>query len=191
MIHTPCVPKQASASLNQHVHVGNTYMNASANNQKQDDDDKFDIVPLSQFVLARTAHKSGQSAYILNDRKINWTEATEVWHRWLQNDGCPMIATKQQANMYSNVHPSSPMRYFYHCCFVVFKNNVDIVLLNPVPFYRRFFCFDLRLCDRFNSHTRRAAADGQGHRPGAQSLPHSAGRGRADLADETQGAGAR
>jgi structural maintenance of chromosome 4 len=45
---------------------------------KQDDDDKFDIVPLSQFVLARTAHKSGQSAYILNDRKINWTEATEL-----------------------------------------------------------------------------------------------------------------
>jgi structural maintenance of chromosome 4 len=44
----------------------------------QDDDDKFDVVPNSQFVLSRTAHKSGASNYYLNERKINWTEATEL-----------------------------------------------------------------------------------------------------------------
>ncbi len=36
------------------------------------------MVPSSQFVLARTAHKNGQSHYFLNERKINWTEATEL-----------------------------------------------------------------------------------------------------------------
>ena len=44
----------------------------------QDDDDKFDVVPGSEFVLARNATKSGASNYYLNDRKINWTEATEL-----------------------------------------------------------------------------------------------------------------
>jgi chromosome segregation ATPase len=44
----------------------------------QDDDDKFDIIPASDFVLSRTALRNGQSNYYLNDRKINWTEATEL-----------------------------------------------------------------------------------------------------------------
>lgn len=44
----------------------------------KDDDHKYDVVPSSQFVLARTALKNGQSHYYLNDRKINWTEATEL-----------------------------------------------------------------------------------------------------------------
>ena len=44
----------------------------------QDDDHKFDVVPASEFVLSRTAHKNGDSNYYLNERKINWMEATKL-----------------------------------------------------------------------------------------------------------------
>ncbi len=47
-------------------------------NDYLDDDHTFDVVPASQFVLSRTAHKNGDSFYYLNDRKINWTEATKL-----------------------------------------------------------------------------------------------------------------
>jgi hypothetical protein len=42
------------------------------------DDEQCTVVPNSQFVISRTAHRSNASNYYIDDRKSNFTEVTEL-----------------------------------------------------------------------------------------------------------------
>lgn len=42
------------------------------------DDDSFEVVPASDFVISRTALRNNTSNYYINDRKSNFTEVTEL-----------------------------------------------------------------------------------------------------------------
>lgn len=42
------------------------------------DDEKFEVVPNSDFTISRTAHVSNKSDYYINDRKSNFTEVTDL-----------------------------------------------------------------------------------------------------------------
>lgn len=42
------------------------------------DDERYEVVPNSSFVISRTAHRSNKSDYYINDRKSNFTEVTEL-----------------------------------------------------------------------------------------------------------------
>lgn len=42
------------------------------------DDEAFEVVPNSSFVITRTAHRSNKSDYYINDRKSNFTEVTDL-----------------------------------------------------------------------------------------------------------------
>ncbi|PSC72157.1 structural maintenance of chromosomes 4 [Micractinium conductrix] len=42
------------------------------------DDEGFEAVPGSQFVISRTAHRNNSSNYYINDRKSNFTEVTDL-----------------------------------------------------------------------------------------------------------------
>jgi structural maintenance of chromosome 4 len=43
-----------------------------------DDEQGYDIIPGSDFVVSRTAHKSNKSDYYINDRKSNFKEVTDL-----------------------------------------------------------------------------------------------------------------
>jgi hypothetical protein len=38
----------------------------------------YEVIPGSDFVISRTAHRSNKSDYYINDRKSNFTEVTEL-----------------------------------------------------------------------------------------------------------------
>ncbi len=41
------------------------------------EDQEFEVVPGSQFSITRTAHRSNQSDYYINDRKVSPKDVTE------------------------------------------------------------------------------------------------------------------
>lgn len=41
------------------------------------EDQEYDVVPGSQFSVTRTAHRSNQSDYYINDRKVSPKDVTE------------------------------------------------------------------------------------------------------------------
>ena len=44
----------------------------------EQDDDAFEVVPGSEFVISRTAHRNNTSHYFVGERKSNFTEVTEL-----------------------------------------------------------------------------------------------------------------
>ena len=44
----------------------------------EQDDEGYEVVPNSSFVISRTAQRSNKSDYYINDRRSNFTEVTDL-----------------------------------------------------------------------------------------------------------------